>query len=333
MSEVEVNSESISKLIKLCIASQSELEKTTTNIQKQYKELGNTWKDNKYKEFGEILDKSCGALKQPLSELKRCELFLKDIYEIIAEYESITFGNAQNREQTSSRTGNTQGTLGANGFWGIFSSIFSRNKDIYKALKGVEHRPIMASTTDRTEEQIIGSISGGDMTEGSCSSLALAYVGNRAGYVVYDFRDGQSRETFSSRDSINQIAHMQGVNSVVINGTNDLECAERLISNMERGTEYYLATGEHAAIVRLNNDGNYQYLELQSEIPSDNGWQPLTQRALYDRFGCDDNHRTEWSNYLINTNSLQNNAEFLNLLGYINTAESAQIRGAQGHAR
>ena len=209
-------------------------------------------------------------------------------------------------------------------------NIFDR---IFRSLKGVEHRPIERATEERTEQQIISSISGGDMTEGSCSSLALAYVGNRAGYVVYDFRDGQSRTVFSTRRSIEQIANLEGVNSVILRGTDDTLCAERLMASMETGREYYMATGAHAAIVRLNDEGHYQYLELQSGIPSNNGWQPLTLNALSVRFGCEDGQAMECSNYLIELDSLQNNTEFLNLLGYINTDESAQVRGASGHER
>ena len=171
------------------------------------------------------------------------------------------------------------------------------------------------------------------MTKGSCSSLALAYAGNRAGYIVYDFRDGQSRMVFSLRSTIEQIATMHGVDSIIEHGTDDTLCAERLMSNMEQGREYYMATGRHAAVVRLNNDGRYQYLELQSGNPNNNGWQPLTQRALYERFACESTHGTEWSNYLISLDSLQNNTEFLNLLGYINTDESMQMRGESGHVR
>lgn len=171
------------------------------------------------------------------------------------------------------------------------------------------------------------------MTKGSCSSLALAYAGNRAGYVVYDFRDGQSRDVFSSRSSIEQIANLDGVNSITLRGTDDTMCVERLLTNMESGREYYLATGSHAAVVRLSREGGYQYLELQSGVPSDNGWQSLTLNSMYRRFRCRDDRETEWSNYLIDLDSLQSNSEFLNLLGYINTAETAQVRGVNGYER
>lgn len=240
--------------------------------------------------------------------------------------------NGNNYSNGSSNYADDELELSSSG-GNIFDRIFRRNDSLDKSLKGVEHKPIERAREERTEQQIISSISGGDMTAGSCSSLALAYAGNRAGYVVYDFRDGQSRQVFSTRRSIEQIANLEGVNSVILRGTDDTLCVEQLMSRMETGREYYMATGAHAAIVRLNDEGHYQYLELQSGIPSNNGWQPLTLNALSVRFGCEDGQTTECSNYLIELDSLQSNTEFLNLLGYINTDESAQARGASGHER
>lgn len=213
------------------------------------------------------------------------------------------------------------------------TNFMHRKKNVRESLKGVAHRPIVRASVARSEQQIINSISGGDMTEGSCSSLALAYAGNRAGYIVYDFRDGQSRATFSSRHTIDQLANLDGVDSTIICGTDDTKCAERLMSTMEPGKEYYLATGAHAAVVRVTPERHYQYLELQSGTPSENGWHPLTLNALYARFGCEDGQYHEYANYLIELGSLQSNTEFLDLLGYINTDESAQRRGASGHVR
>lgn len=238
-----------------------------------------------------------------------------------------------NQEQIASGNYETSRAFGSNGRSGFFANIFNRSQNINDALKGVEYKPIRTAFFSRSEEQIISNISGGDMTEGSCSSLALAYAGNRAGYIVYDFRDGQSREVFSSRSSIEQIANLDGVNSQVLRGTDDTICAERLMSSMEQGRQYYMATGAHAAIVRLNNEGIYQYLELQSGTLSENGWHTLTLSELYSRFGCEDGQSREYANYLIELESLQNNAEFLNLLGYINTDESAQMRGESGYVR
>ena len=195
----------------------------------------------------------------------------------------------------------------------------------------VEYRPIQLAEQGRTEQDIINRLSGGDMTKGSCSSLALAYAGNKAGYDVLDFRDGDSRSFFSSRNSIQTVADMPGVNSTVLQGTNDIATANQLLSGIQAGKEYYLATGGHAAIVKRDGNG-YQYLELQH--PSNgNGWHNLNDYMLRQRFGCKDSRPYECSSYLMDVDSLANSSEFRNLLGYINTASSSQKKGVYGNVR
>lgn len=333
MGIVNTDSESLLTALQNMRTAISSIESTKRTLSQKYQQLGQGWSDRKYVELGDIVQESNKALNNILGILKKGEKYVCELAKSIQEYESTTFDNSSNQGQVSGGTGEASSSFGSNGGRSFFANLFNRNQNIHNALKGVEHKAIERATSPRTEQQIISSISGGDMTEGSCSSLALAYAGNRAGYVVYDFRDGQSREVFSSRSSIEQIANMDGVDSVILRGTDDSICAERLMSNMQPEREYYMATGAHAAVVRLNNEGHYQYLELQSGIPSDNGWQPLTLSALYDRFGCEDGQRAEYSNYLIELDSLQRNTEFLNLLGYINTDENAQVRGASGHVR
>ena len=53
----------------------------------------------------------------------------------------------------------------------------------------VTHLPITRSGGVRSEEDIVSCLGGGDLTPGSCSSLAFAYAGNKAGYDVLDFRE------------------------------------------------------------------------------------------------------------------------------------------------
>lgn len=307
------------------------IESTKSSMTRKYQQLNGEWKDKKYKELGSVVQDCNRALNEILKILYKSEKFIGSLAKSLQEYEDTALDHSSNQGPTS--TGVTSRSFDSNGVHNFFASIFNRNQNIKEALKGVEHRAIKPASSARSEQQIISSISGGDMTEGSCSSLAFAYAGNRAGYVVYDFRDGQSREVFSSRSSIEQIANMSGVNSVILHGTDDTICAEQLMSGMEPGRQYYMATGAHAAVVRLNENGIYQYLELQSGVPNENGWHPLTQSSLYSRFGCEDGQSREYANYLIDLDSLQSNREFLDLLGYINTDESAQMRGASGYVR
>ena len=125
------------------------------------------------------------------------------------------------------------------------------------------------------------------------------------------------------------VEHLPGVDSKVVYGRDDVACADQLLSEMKSGKEYYLATGQHASIVRLNN-GHYEYLELQSA--NDNGWHLLHDGRLFDHFDCDIN-KVEYPNFLIDVDSLVNSKEFLDLLGYINTAEDKQKKGESGHVR
>ena len=92
-----------------------------------------------------------------------------------------------------------------------------------------------------------------------------------------------------------------------------------------------MAIGEHAAIVRKNGD-YFEYLELQHP-GSRNGWNYLDDYVLLKRFGCSESHTVPYTNYLMEVDSLKNHQEFLNILGYINTAEMAQRKGENGNVR
>lgn len=213
------------------------------------------------------------------------------------------------------------------------SNASNTYKSIVNSLNNakVDYLPIKLFGKERTTEEIVGRLSGGDLTKGSCSSLALAYIGNRAGYDVLDFRDGESRAYFSNRNSIKKIATLPDVKSSIAYGRNDVESANNLLNDMAEGKEYYLATGQHASIVRKNGD-HFEYLELQHP-GSRNGWQYLDDYILINRFGCDVSRAFRNSSFLIEAESLAHSQEFLSTLGYINTAEFSQKKGVTGNVR
>lgn len=62
----------------------------------------------------------------------------------------------------------------------------------------VVYREVKDLPKTLTETEIIQKVGGGDLTKGSCSSLSFAYAGNKCGFDVLDFRDGQSRFIFKS---------------------------------------------------------------------------------------------------------------------------------------
>lgn len=202
---------------------------------------------------------------------------------------------------------------------------------------GVEARNVKAFEKPLPQDEIIKRIAGGDKTKGgSCSSVALAYVANKAGFDVLDFRDGASKKIFSRDSTIREIAKLNGVKSVIADEFNDFKAARWLMSQMEAGKEYELAVGKHAAIVHKLSDGTFEYLELQSAVK--NGFKPFDKYTLKNRFGCQQSHTSYKMKYkilncMIDIESLGKSKEFIELMKYINTSEYAQMKGIGGYAK
>ena len=199
----------------------------------------------------------------------------------------------------------------------------------------VEYNEVKKLQKELTTEEIIKKLGGGDQTKGSCSSLAFAYIGNRNGYDVLDFRGGISTEIFATTRNIVEIANLDGIESKVIKRANDYKAVKELLTFVKEKKEYYLETGKHAAIIRKGDRG-FEYLELQSE--TENGFKKLDSFVLKIRFGCQTSYsvsgtKFEKSNVLIDVDSCKNSEEFKNLLGYINTAKDKQNRGEGGYAK
>lgn len=200
---------------------------------------------------------------------------------------------------------------------------------------GIASNPIKKSSKKLTEEEIIQAISGGDKTKGSCSSAAFAYIGNKGGYTVLDFRGGESCDFFSRNSRIKMIGNLPGVKMHIAKNTNDFKATKELLENVENGNEYYLATGRHAAIIR-KNDNLVEYLELQSKIV--NGFKPFDDTVLKKRFKAQKSHavrgrKYDVDSYLIDVNSLKDNPEFHNILSFLNTAKSKQMKGIEGNEK
>ena len=159
--------------------------------------------------------------------------------------------------------------------------------------------------------------------------MALAYVGNRLGYDVLDFRGGKSRSFFSinAKQIIEKIA-------ISREGTDGHKTGYSLLKTMTPNKEYYFGIGKHAAIVRLNGElKKWQYLELQS--PEDNGWKTFTKNTLKKRFGCP-RTQTKYGlqmpirGYLAEIEAFEKIEGFSDILGYINTSQKSQLKGKTG---
>ena len=181
------------------------------------------------------------------------------------------------------------------------------------------------------EDEIISKIAGGDLTDGSCSSLAFTYAANRAGLDVRDFRGGDSCDNFSKTSNICEIVEKAG--GTVAKHTNDYTKAKQLLAQVEDGKEYYFTCGQHAAIIRKADGGGYEFLELQSA--TDNGWKKLDSDRLRYRFGAKKSHtisriKYETRDVIIDITKLRANYGFRRMMGYINTSEADQKKGASG---
>lgn len=194
----------------------------------------------------------------------------------------------------------------------------------------VTHNAVTTLPKALTESQIINTVGGGDLTTGSCASVAFAYAGSKFGFNVRDFRGGDSMRLFSRNSTLDKITN--NVGGSVVKNVNDFKTAKELLGKTVIGKEYYFGVGEHVAIIRKTATG-YEYLELQS--PTDNGWKPLTTEKLKYRFGCKKSHtragtKYELSGELIDLDLLKADSGFKDLLGYLNTEDGKENKGKSG---
>lgn len=196
--------------------------------------------------------------------------------------------------------------------------------------ENIKHRSVDLLPKSLSSDEIVSRLGGGDLTKGSCSSLAFAYIGNRGGLDVLDFRDGASRKFFAKGINIRSI--VEAVNGTVVEEYSDFKAANALFKEVESGKEYYFCTGSHAAVVRKINDG-IEYLELQSATR--NGWHPLDIQTLKWRFSAKmsrtyHGYKYKCNSYLCDAELLQKDKGYRELLGYINTSADKQVKGTRG---
>ena len=206
---------------------------------------------------------------------------------------------------------------------------------IISALKtnSVDYNDVKKHMKQLSDDEIITALSGGDMTKGSCASVGLAYIGQKQGLNVLDFRGGKSQSVFANSLRLQELSEMVGMKVLKANGASSMTVANRLLKQCEIGKEYYLCVGRHAAIVRKTADDVYEYLELQSAVRS--GWTKFDGNPRYTlktRFGCTNtsNMASEYDFMIDIDDSDFSTDEFKSLLGFLNTASDAQKKGTHG---
>jgi hypothetical protein len=197
----------------------------------------------------------------------------------------------------------------------------------------VEYKEVMKRTSDISD--IVSVLAGGDATSGSCASLGLAYIGQKQGYDILDFRGGSSLSFFHTTWHLSKISQLPNVKTFNADGKSSVTIGNNLLKMCQVGKEYYLCVGEHASIVRKTQEGKLQYLELQSRNRS--GWTDFDKNprsTLSDRFGCSSRsnpYRMKELDFMMDIDSdFFASDEFRTLLGYINTDPDKQKKGRHG---
>ena len=233
--------------------------------------------------------------------------------------------------------------------------VKQRDEEAEKLIDGliqskVQYRQVEKLKTQLKEAEIIQRLAGGDKTAGSCSSLAFAYIGNKGGLDVLDFRGGNSQSFFSRNKNIQSMGKLNGVSMDIMQVEKEAADTWKLLKDIPQNVEYYLAVGKHAAIVK-RTDAGVQYLEMQSAKEDGNGWQPFEGNkywstptlVLQKRFGCRktvDKMKLFSGDFvfkkdvvLMEVDSFEGSESFQKILGYINTAPDEQKKGATGGLR
>lgn len=196
----------------------------------------------------------------------------------------------------------------------------------------VDYNPVCELEKPLTSDEIVKKIAGGDKTvPGSCASVALAYVANRLGLDVLDYRGGESMMYFAHNffDVLKDVCPSH----TIARSANDYVSLKKLFSTMVTNEEYLLTTGRHASIIRASDKYGLQYLELQSPIR--NGYKPLDARVLKRRFYCKKRYTIQGKAVAVTStlspvDSFADSVVLRELMGYINTKKYSQMKGKSG---
>jgi len=72
----------------ICQTAIGELNSSSQKLNSRYREAGERWRDNKYKQLGVIIDDCSKAMKSPIDDLFDCIAKLREIEKVLMEYEA-----------------------------------------------------------------------------------------------------------------------------------------------------------------------------------------------------------------------------------------------------
>ena len=113
---------------------------------------------------------------------------------------------------------------------------------------GVKYKRVRNLSKKLTDDEIIRKIGGKDLTTGSCVSLACAYIANKNGLDVIDYRGGNSCENF--KNFYKHIHNLPGVITKEYKFKNESDSTVKILTKLKPNKEYYISLGTHDAIFR-----------------------------------------------------------------------------------
>lgn len=217
-----------------------------------------------------------------------------------------------------------------------FHPLSSIGKTITKS-EIINFNPVKYHEKQPTDEEIISRLGGPDKTKGSCASLAIAYTAQKGGMDVLDFRGEPTRSFFSddyNRDRIFKDA-IVARDTETVKGTID---ALKVVESAPVNKEFILATGNHAAVVRKNTAGEFEYLELQGYWL---GWKPMgtlgsdqmkgtLRRRFKTKIFFRNEYKKKWQCSVTDCDKLRTLENFKIAVGFINTDVDKQQKGRGG---
>ena len=206
---------------------------------------------------------------------------------------------------------------------GMTDKLTSQVKDLGKTT--IDKKDVADLPKQLDDDEIITRLGGGDQTSGSCASLSLAFIGNKHGLDVIDYRGGESQKFFSNTRWL--VNMMESVGGVTTTESSAARLRNWAVGNMTSGKLYALRAGCHMAIVRLDAKGKMEYLELQSAYK--NGFLPMTTgKDFQRRFG---GMSSGWAyGTIVEISKLGNDVNMRDILAYLNTNATDQKKGASG---
>lgn len=222
---------------------------------------------------------------------------------------------------------------------------------LYAKTNGIKYKEVNELERSLSEDEIVRKLAGGDMTDGSCASLSLAYVANKHGLDVTDYRGGNSRKCFSRLLNYDRMLKTANPDQTTYMVKKEAKETAKILRELPKDKEYVLVAGKHASIVRNSEEFGLQYMELQSAKHS--GWNPFeldlemygikhhlsTEEILKERFGCLKSEKRIAGDVIkhrvivADVDSFKSTEEFKEMLGYINTDSDKQQKGEKGSVK